>query len=372
MNYLVEIGLIFITSFILGMAIYPVFIRLYTKKRIFDKRDSRKIHLQDVPTMGGVPMFIAFLVTIFIWSSFSALAENRFLIGSLIFMMFVGLRDDFINLRPTIKLLSQLVPAIVIFYFTDIRIESLYGFVSDSPFPVWLSLPVTLFTVIVITNSFNLIDGLDGLAGTISLIVLTVLGAWFTLIEDYIFSLVLFAMAGGLFAFLQFNWQPAKIFMGDTGALILGFIISVAIIRFINLNYELPADSAFKFKGTIATALAVLFIPLFDTLRVFILRLIKRKSPFQADKNHVHHILFRVGMTHKQAVLFLAGVNLIFVTLVVILRNVSDNLLVPIILVTGLFLALLLDYLFIKKVLIEQKQDSRSIMEIIRSSKNAS
>ena len=217
MNYLVEIGLIFITSFILGMAIYPVFIRLYTKNRIFDKRDSRKIHLQDVPTMGGVPMFIAFLVTIFIWSSFSALAENRFLIGSLIFMMFVGLRDDFINLRPTIKLISQLVPAIVIFYFTDIRIESLYGFVSDSPFPVWLSLPVTLFTVIVITNSFNLIDGLDGLAGTISLIVLTVLGVWFTLIEDYIFSLVLFAMAGGLFAFLQFNWQPAKIFMGDTG-----------------------------------------------------------------------------------------------------------------------------------------------------------
>jgi UDP-GlcNAc:undecaprenyl-phosphate GlcNAc-1-phosphate transferase len=372
MNHILEFGLIFITAFFLGMAIYPVFIRLYTKKNILDRRESRKIHLKEVPTMGGVPLFIAFLVTTFIWSSFADLAENRYLIGSLVFILFVGLRDDFINLKPMVKLLSQLVPAFIIFYFTDARIVSLYGFISDAAFPIWLSLPVTLFTIIVITNSLNLIDGLDGLAGSISLIILVVLGIWFGLNEDYVFSMVLFAMAGSLVAFLQFNWQPARIFMGDTGALILGFFISVAIIRFINLNHALPTDSLYKFEGTIATALAILIIPLFDTLRVFTLRLIKKKSPFRADKNHIHHILLRIGMTHRQVALLLVGINLIFITLAVILRDVPDNILMPIILAVGLFLGLLLDYLFIKKVLIGQRKDSRSVMEIIRSSQKAS
>ena len=194
-------------------------------------------------------------------------------------------------------------PALIIFYFTDIRILSLYGFVFGASFLTWLSLPVTIFTIIVITNSFNLIDGLDGLAGSISLVVLSVLGIWFSLNGETVFGLILCAMAGSVLAFLQYNWQPAKIFMGDTGALILGFILAIASIKFMNLNYSLPEDSIYKFDGVIGTALTVLYIPLFDTLRVFTLRIIKKKSPFRADKNHVHHVLFRIGMTHRQVAL---------------------------------------------------------------------
>jgi UDP-GlcNAc:undecaprenyl-phosphate GlcNAc-1-phosphate transferase len=372
MNTLIELGLTFCTAFILGLSLHPVFIRLYTSKNIVDKRDVRKVHIKEVPTMGGVPIFISFLVTTFIWLSVSDLVVNRYFIGSLVFILFIGLRDDFVNLKPRAKLISQLVPAIVIFYFTDVRIISFYGFVSEANFPIWLSVLITSFSIIVITNSINLIDGLDGLAASISFVIMTALGTWLFLIDDFVFSMILFTMAGSILAFLLFNWQPAKIFMGDTGALILGFTISIATIRFLNVNYALPENSIYRFSGSIATAFAVLIIPLFDTLRVFILRIIKRKSPLQADKNHVHHILFRLGMTHRQVTLLLVGINLNFIILAIILRNLPDVILIPALLGVGLFLALLLDYLFIKKVLIKQKNDSRSVMEIIRSSREAS
>ena len=369
---LFKLLLIFFTAFVSGLSLYPVFIRLYTKNNIVDKRDVRKVHINEVPTMGGVPIFIAFLIAIFIWISYSELQEQRYLIGTLVFMFFVGLRDDFVNLRAFTKLLSQVVPALVIFYLTDIKITSMYGFISSASLPIYLSLPITIFTIIVITNSFNLIDGLDGLAGTVSMIVLTSFGVWFTLNGVHSFGLLMFAMAGSVFAFLQYNWQPAKIFMGDTGALLLGFFFAIVSIRFINLNNALSVDDPLKFEGSIATAIAILIIPLFDTLRIFTIRVIRRKSPFAADKNHTHHVLMRLGLTHAQTTVVLGLVNLIFIGLAVIFRHVGDNILVPAILFIGLNLSLLLDYLIIKQVVSKKGKKSKSVMEIIKSSRKVS
>lgn len=367
-----EFVLIFFTAFASGLSLYPVFIRLYTKNNIVDKRDARKVHINEVPTMGGVPIFLAFLIAIFIWISYTELQEQRYFIGTLVFIFFVGLRDDFVNLKAFTKLLSQIVPAVVIFYLTDIKITSMYGFISSAAFPIYLSLPVTIFTIIVITNSFNLIDGLDGLAGLVSLIVLSTFGVWFILNGSQSLGLLMFAMAGSIFAFLQYNWQPAKIFMGDTGALLLGFFFSIVTIRFINLNTSLAVDNPLKFEGSIATAIAVLIIPLFDTLRIFTIRIIKRKSPFAADKNHTHHVLMRLGLTHAQTAIILGIVNLIFIGLAVIFRHVGDNILVPAILFIGLNLSLLLDYLIIKQVVSKKGKKPHNIMEIIKSSRKVS
>lgn len=364
--------LIFLTSFVLGLSLYPVFIRLYTRNDIIDKRDIRKIHINEVPTMGGVPIFLAFLVSTFIWISFPELQEQRYLVGTLIFIFFIGLRDDFVSLRPIVKLISQIVPAIVIFYLSDVRITSLYGLFDVSSFSIWLSLPLTVFTIIVITNSFNLIDGLDGLAGTISLIVLTAFGTWFSIIGHYSFGLLMFAMAGSISAFLKYNWQPAKIFMGDTGALLIGFLFSVIAIKFININHTLADGNALKFEGGIATAIAVLIIPLFDTLRIFTIRLIKRKSPFAADKNHTHHVLLRLGLSHAHTAIVLGLVNLIFIGLAVIFRFVGDLILVPAILFIGLNLSLILDYLIIKQVVSKKGKNPHSLLEIIKSSRKVS
>jgi UDP-GlcNAc:undecaprenyl-phosphate GlcNAc-1-phosphate transferase len=367
-----EVLLISLTAIVLGLCLYPVFIRLYAKNNILDKREGRKIHLNEVPTMGGVPIFIAFLVTIFIWLPFNDLAANRYLIGSLIFILFIGLRDDFVDLKPMAKLISQTAPALVMFYLGDIAITSFYGFISANTFPVTISLVVTLATIVVITNSFNLIDGLDGLAGSISIIVFLALGIWFSLVGEQTFAVLLFAISGSIIAFLRYNWQPAKIFMGDTGALIIGFLASISIIKFINLNSALESSNPFKFEGILATAFAILIIPLFDTLRIFTLRIIKKKSPFSADKNHLHHSLLRFGLSHSRVTIFLVGINLIFITSAIILRDVSDEILIPSLLIVGLLLSLVMDYLFIKYVLIKGKNESKSVMEIIKSSRKAS
>ncbi len=367
-----DIALVFFTALVLGLSIFPVFIRLSSNNKIVDKREARKIHLYEVATLGGVPIFISFLISVFIWGSSPDLQTLRFLIGSLLFVFFIGLRDDFVNLKPLTKLLSQIVPAIAIFYLSDINIGSLYGFISDSPFTVFISLPLTIFTIVVITNSFNLIDGLDGLAGTISLIVLAAFGIWFTAIGEVSYALVLFAMAGSVFAFLQYNWHPAKIFMGDTGALLLGFFFSVIAIKFLNLNSLLANENIYKFQGGISTAIAILFIPLFDTLRIFSIRLIKKKSPFKADKNHAHHVLFRLGLSHTQVTLILGAVNLFFIGLAVIFNNVGDNILLPAILFLGLVLSLLLDYLIIKKVASRNKRNTPNNMEVNKTSLKAS
>lgn len=372
MQWLFELLLVAFTAYALGLSLYPVFISLYERFNLLDKRDRRKVHIKEVPTMGGVPIFIAFIVATFIWLSYIELAQNRYLMGSLVFMLFVGLRDDFINLKPIIKLFSQMVPAFVIFYFTDVKITSLYGFFSEAEFPLLISFVVTVITMVVISNSFNLIDGLDGLAGSITLVVFSSLGIWFSLNEQNIYGMLLFAMAGSVAAFLFFNWQPAKIFMGDTGALILGFLASVSIIKFINVNHGLAETGFLRFDGSVATALALLIIPLGDTLRVFFLRLIKGKSPFAADKNHIHHVLMRLGLTHRKVALLLAAVNMIFISLAVVFRNVNDIILVPALLVLGVFFSLLLEYLTIKRLLGRGKKDNRSLMEIIKSSRKAS
>jgi UDP-GlcNAc:undecaprenyl-phosphate GlcNAc-1-phosphate transferase len=353
-----DLVLVFLTSLILGLSIFPVFIRLSYNNKITDKREARKIHLHEVPTLGGVPIFVSFLVSLFIWGTYADLLALRFLAGSLLFVFFIGLRDDFVSLKPLTKLLSQIVPAIAMFYLSDIKIDSFYGFISSSPFPEFVSLPLTVFTIIVITNSFNLIDGLDGLAGTISIIVLASFGVWFTAVGETSYSLILFAMAGSVYAFLQYNWYPAKIFMGDTGALLLGFFFSVVTIKFLNLNLELGEENIFKFQGGIATAIAVLFIPLFDTLRIFAIRFIKGKSPFKADKNHAHHVLFKLGLSHARVSIILGVINLFFVGLAVLFNSVGDNILVPAILFIGLVLSLLLDYLI-------KRKSSLEIIEII-------
>ena len=366
-----EASLIFLTAFVLGLSIFPVFIRLYTKNNILDRRDHRKVHLNEVPTMGGVPILIAFTIALFIWFSNDELAENRYILGALLFMLFIGLRDDFISLKPVVKLVSQLVPSLLIFYLTNLKIESLYGFISSTTFPVYLSLIITVITIIVITNSVNLIDGLDGLAGTISFVILMSFGLWFFIQGDHPYGMLLYAMAGAIFAFLQFNWQPAKIFMGDTGALILGFLIAVSTIKFITLNNNLPVENYLRFNGIIATALAVLIIPLFDTLRIFTIRVIKGKSPFSPDKNHLHHTLMRLGLSHKQVSLLLALINFAFIGLAILFNDVSDNILVPSLFGLCLLLALILDYIFIKFVLAKRDR-TKTVLEIIKSSKKAS
>jgi UDP-N-acetylmuramyl pentapeptide phosphotransferase/UDP-N-acetylglucosamine-1-phosphate transferase len=191
---------------------------------------------------------------------------------------------------------------------------------------------LSIFTLVILTNAYNLIDGLDGLAGTIGAIILTALGIWFYLTGNHAISLVSLSFAGALVAFLFFNWQPSKIFMGDTGALMIGFLISYLTVLFINSNHRLEAENEYKFQSSIATAVCVVIVPVFDTLRVIILRLRHGQSPFQADRNHLHHQFLNLGFSHAKSVLVISAINIIMIVLAWFLRKQNDLLILGVVL----------------------------------------
>jgi UDP-N-acetylmuramyl pentapeptide phosphotransferase/UDP-N-acetylglucosamine-1-phosphate transferase len=282
--------------------------------------------------MGGIPIFFGAVFALIIWLPAEHFIDVRYLFMSLSLIFLTGLRDDLVPLPASIKLAGQIIPACIIIYWGNVELTSLYGFGSDTLFPGIVTWLLTLFTIVVLTNSFNLIDGLDGLAGTISLIILLSFGIWFYLLGNNVISAISFAAIGSLVAFLLFNWQPSRIFMGDTGALLLGFLLTCLAIVFINTNYYLAPDDPLKFTSSVATCLAVMIIPILDTIRIFIIRLSQGRSPFQADKKHLHHELIRLGMSHQGAVLTLGGINLLFIAMALIFRNFSDIIIFPILL----------------------------------------
>lgn len=281
--------------------------------------------------MGGVAIFVGAVFALMISLSLKDWMDSKYFFISISLMFFIGLRDDVLALSPKQKLFSQFLPVFLLVFLNQVTLNSTYGLI-DLPFvPEWLIWIISIFTLLILTNAYNLIDGLDGLAGSIGIIALTFFGLWFYSIGQQTLSLIAMTFAGPLVAFLFFNWQPSKIFMGDTGALMIGFLLSFLAIQFINLNYLLPVGNSSKFQASISTAIAVVIIPTFDTLRVIIIRLRKLQSPFKADRNHLHHQFLNLGFSHSKSVLAISAINLFFIGLVWLLRNQSDLVILPII-----------------------------------------
>ena len=269
------------------------------------------------------------IFTLFISFPFQEWMQLKYFFVALAIMSITGLRDDILALDPMRKLIGQFLPVVVLVVFGNVSLNSFYGTFDALVFPAWVGWVITIFTIIILTNAYNLIDGLDGLAGTIGLVILLFFGCWFYTAGFPYFSIIAFAFCGSIVAFLIFNWQPSKIFMGDTGALAIGLVLSYLSIHFINLNYDLREDHPVRFQASIGTAVCVLIIPIFDTLRVIILRLRKFQSPFQADKNHLHHQFLNLGFSHSKTSLILGGLNFAFIILAWILRNKTDKLILP-------------------------------------------
>jgi UDP-N-acetylmuramyl pentapeptide phosphotransferase/UDP-N-acetylglucosamine-1-phosphate transferase len=233
---------------------------------------------------------------------------------------------------------------------SDIRIQNLHGFLGIGELNLFISYGFSAFVLLALTNAFNLIDGLDGLAGSSAALVLAVLGFWFTTqgLESY--ALLSFVFLGGVLAFLFFNWYPAKIFMGDTGSLTLGFVLGALIIAFMENNAALPDGAAWKFEPVFSAGIALMIFPLYDMARVFARRIRRGKGPMTPDKSHVHHFLMRMGLNHGQVTLMLLGVQVFFIALLVSLQNFSDHIVLPLISVIALLLGSRLDQITVKYV----------------------
>lgn len=316
----------------------PSLIKVAKLKHLVDEPgDQRKLHNRSIPTLGGIMIFAG---TIFAYSllfpskdqwmmgnnydSMSALHEFKYMIASMFILFFLGLKDDIIGVAPLKKLYVHALVGFILVVLADIRITSFWGLFNVYDLPYWVSVSISLFTYIVTVNSINLIDGVDGLAGGIGLIASMTFGFWFFSTGDLPLSLLAVSLGGALMGFLIFNFQPAKIFMGDAGSLILGMIMYVLAMKLI----EFPPSRMIGIASHVSKpvlAMAILCYPLADTLRVFIIRLLAGKSPFQADKNHVHHKLLSFGWSHRKVCLVLYLFTLLFIALTFAMPNDTPN-----------------------------------------------
>jgi UDP-GlcNAc:undecaprenyl-phosphate/decaprenyl-phosphate GlcNAc-1-phosphate transferase len=326
-----------ILAFVITFFAIPVIISIAKKKKLFDEPDERKVHKAVIPTLGGLGIFAGFIVALLICVPELApdATKLKYFAASTIVIFFLGVKDDLVILSASKKFIGQLIAAGIVMRFGNIYINDMHGFLGIHSIPHFASIFLTIFAIIVITNSFNLIDGVDGLAGSLGLITTIIFGTYFYFAnQEGIFStyaVMAFSLSGAIAAFLIYNFSPAKIFMGDTGSLLIGIINSILVIKFINVSGS-ATNNAFSLTAAPAIGFAVLMIPLFDTLRVFGLRILDRRSPFSPDRIHVHHYLLDLGFSHKQITFACVGATMLFVATALLLRNLGTTLLLGVLL----------------------------------------
>lgn len=331
-----EIILGFITSFSVVLITTPSLIKVAKLKQLVDiPGDARKLHARRVPTIGGIIIFAAILFSFALWLpvgdniAYDVLLNRtidlKYLTSALILLFFIGVKDDIIGVSPMKKLLALTGVGFILVIMGDIRITNFDGLLGLYEIPYWASVGLSFFVYIVIVNAFNLIDGVDGLASSQGYLIAVFFSIWFYLLGDQTLLLLSAVLAGALMGFLFFNFNPAKIFMGDSGSMTIGVIVSLLAIWLISSDNSM-LDAPFDQLRTPIVAMTLLAYPLTDTLRIFTIRTLQGKSPFTADKNHIHHKMIENGMNHKQVVLMVSIYSILMVLMMVLCAALEPNL----------------------------------------------
>lgn len=302
-------------AFALVYAIMPSAIRIAHQKGLVADPNNRSSHHVSTPIIGGIPIFIGVIFTTLLLTPTEMWGQLQYILAGIVIVFLVGMKDDIENLSPLHKMTGLLVAISILVVRGGIELKGMYGLLGmEGEFPRWLSLIVSGFTLLVITNSFNLIDGINGLAGTVGAIVSLSFGIWFFMADEIYLGVLSMATAGSMMAFLRFNMSPAKTFMGDTGALVVGLLLGVMTIKFIDLASSGSTGLGHNFINPIAVAVSILIIPLFDTIRVFTTRILRGQSPLNPDRRHIHHLLIDSGFKHLEATAILGLANLLFIS----------------------------------------------------------
>lgn len=306
-------------AFIVAVAAIPQIIKVILGKKIFDTPGGRKIHKTCTPSMGGIGVFMSFIIVAMLTIHESPNFNSHYYYSALIILFFTGLRDDLLPVRGLYKFIIQIIAAAIVSGFANIRLTSLYSlsFLYADALPEWLSFFITIFTIVAFTNAYNLIDGIDGLAASIAILILGVLTIWFGINHFWEFAFLCGIMLGAILGFLYYNWTPAKIFMGDTGSLIIGFFCVTMLIKFMSLNEQ----STYMIEGSFTFFISMFVYPAFDIIRVFYIRLKRKRSPFSPDKLHIHLLLKRIGLEHNQITCVIFSLSLICVLLFFVMNH---------------------------------------------------
>lgn len=340
--------LFFFGAYLISILTIPKIIGLVRHKNLMDNPNSRSSHITKTPTLGGVAFYYTLIFCLFFLNALGKHDEAIYLIPGLTILFMVGLKDDLVVLSPYTKLLAQLLSVLFVLSNESFTISTLNGFFGIYDIPVYVYYIMGSFMMVTIINAYNLIDGIDGLAAIVGIVILIIYATIFYMTEHYFFLLIAISLNGCLIAFLKFNFasrsSDRKIFMGDTGSLIVGYIISILTLKFLALTPEKYDSLPFLIENIPLIAISILIVPLFDTARVFTIRIANRKSPFSPDRNHTHHILIDyLNLSHRKASLIIGAFNIIFVYLIIILGSTSYNFwLVTVLVIT----VILLGYFF--------------------------
>jgi len=356
-------ALLILTSFAITYFAIPAIIRVAKMKHLFAEPENRSSHTTKVPTLGGVSIFASFIITI------SLFANERFvdfdlLNASLVVLFFFGIKDDILMISPMKKMLAQIIAALMISVGSGVRIPHLFDILGFTEIPYVLSIIISVFVIILIINSFNLIDGIDGLAASIAIVSSTVFGVWFYQNSYFSLALVSSALVGSLIAFLRYNFSERnKIFMGDTGSMIVGFIISVLAIEFINFNSGQLINGSIGMSTAPVVAISILIVPLIDTFRVFIIRVLNKKSPFSPDRNHIHHRLLDLGLSHVKITIIMILANMMFIALAFHMKDTGIDKFILLIVSLALFVSSLPFFIKTKEEKLAEKKPETPVIK---------
>jgi len=282
----------------------PKLIYFAEKLRLLDDAGDRSSHKGSTPFFGGIAIFTGIICSLLFWADI----ENiQYILVSILIVFIVGVIDDLRQITAFKKLIGQIIATLILIFLGDMHIDSMHGVLGVYDLPLWIGTLFTIFVVIVITNGYNLIDGVDGLAGGIGLLSSFSFGVIALIMEQTDMALIAFTLMGALFGFLKYNVFPARIFMGDTGSLVVGMILSILAINCI--KYGLVTET-FKLqnKGPLL-AISFLAIPLFDSLRVFVIRSVKGDGPLVAGRDHIHHAFLDLNYGHKYTSIVLCAIS---------------------------------------------------------------
>lgn len=319
-----KLALLFATTSAIAVVVMPMVIKMMNRLHILDHPNSRTSHELPVPTCGGLGIFLGLVPVLGYVIYFSQSLDMISISLATIALMATGVIDDIKELAPKPKFLIQFIAAGAV-VFAGVRLHSLHGLFGIYYIePIW-QYGISLIIIIGVTNATNLMDGIDGLAGGIGFIVSLSLGILLYSVGEMAFAMLGFGLAGSLLGFLYYNFNPAKIFMGDTGSLIVGFII-------ICLGIRLTMHDSVVFIGLLIERPTLLIIgmfilPVYDTLRIFIERIMNGSSPFRPDTNHMHHLLIKTGFNHARASQILYGgqISLLLVSILLSLTELPST-----------------------------------------------
>lgn len=324
-NYELFILLVFLLTFGLTFYLIPKVLWVSQEKNLMASVNERSSHSTAVPTFGGVAFYIAIIMVLTILQSLRLTYVGNHLIAAMTILFMVGLKDDLVISTAKVKFIGQITAACFLVFSPELQLTDLHGFLGLYEIPAVLGFLIKGFIVLALINAYNLIDGIDGLAAIVGIVISSVYALIFYVTGQAFFVLVSMSLAGVLTAFLRFNFSRSrrKIFMGDSGSLLVGLILAFLSLKHLVMEPSAPVLAQGYHPGNRLLFLAcVLFIPAFDTLRVIIIRKMNGVSAFSPDRNHCHHVLLDLGLSHKKAAFSLGLLNLVVIGIYLSLANI--------------------------------------------------